>query len=359
MKPQNVPGAHAAAVDRASLIGRFESVRADSVSIAAPLGAEDMAVQSMPDTSPTKWHLAHTTWFFETFVLEPHEPGFAPFDAAFRVLFNSYYHQVGDQHPRPRRGILTRPPVDVAMRYRSSVDARVRALFDRADHATMDAIAPVIELGLHHEQQHQELMLTDVKHLLACSPLRPAYQARAHDLAHPPGPIRWRAFGGGVVEIGFDASSGGFSFDHESPRHEALVHPFLLADRLVTNAEMVAFIEDGGYRRPELWLDAGWSAVEREGWEAPLYWRRRGDAWEEFTLMGERPVDPAEPVAHVSLYEADAVARWLGARLPTEQEWETACAAQPVRGHFLEDRLLHPLAAADDPDTPILQAFGD
>jgi ergothioneine biosynthesis protein EgtB len=359
MRHPHAPGAAAIAVDRRALVERFRAVRRDSDSIARPLAPEDMVVQSMPDASPTKWHLAHTTWFFETFVLEPHERGFEPFDPAFRVLFNSYYHRVGAQHPRPCRGLVTRPTVDVVRGYRSAVDGRVERLIAHADAAALAAIAPTLELGLHHEQQHQELMLTDVKHLLACSPLRPAYEAREHDHAATPGEMRWRAFEGGVVEVGFDPAWEGFSYDHERPRHRALVHPFELADRLVTNAEMLAFIADGGYERAELWLDAGWRVARAEGWAAPLYWRREEGAWLEHTLLGERPVDPAEPVTHVSLYEADAVARWLGARLPTEQEWETACAPQPVRGHFLDDRLLHPLAAAEDPDTPVLQAFGD
>ncbi len=359
MRHPNAPGAPAVAGDRRALVERYRSVRADSDAIARPLAPEDMVAQSMPDASPAKWHLAHTTWFFETFILEAHETGFRPFDEAFRVLFNSYYQRIGDQHPRPCRGLLTRPPVEVVRRYRDDVDRRVEALIGSAEESALAEIAALVELGAQHEQQHQELMLTDVKHLLACNPLKPAYEAREHDAAHPPGPMRWRSFDGGVREIGFDPADPGFSFDHERPRHKTLVHPFLLADRLVTNAEMLAFMHDRGYGRSELWLDAGWRTVEAEGWEAPLYWRREGDGWVEYTLLGERPVDPAEPVTHVSLYEADAVARWLGVRLPTEAEWEVACGSQPIRGHFLDDRLLHPLAAAEDPDTPILQAFGD
>ncbi len=364
-----------AALDRHALATRFRDVRQTSLRLAARLSPEDMVVQSMPDASPTKWHLAHTTWFFETFLLETFEHDHTPFDPAFRVLFNSYYHQVGEMHPRPRRGIVTRPSIDDVLRYRAATDERVLALLDHADDRTLARVEPILVIGLHHEQQHQELILTDVKHLLACSPLRPAYEPRDHDSGFTPSDFRWARHEGGLVEIGFrseaqrrDEPRGtpagwgdgtGFAYDNESPRHRTFLQPFEIADRLVTNAEMLAFIEDGGYARSELWLDDGWSWINARSVGAPLYWRRDGDAWLEFTLSGERPVDPAEPVTHISLFEADALARWLGARLPTEQEWETACARLPVQGNFLEDALFHPIAAPADPDTPIHQAFGD
>ena len=355
-----------AASDRGALGAAFRDVRETSLHLAARLSPEDMVVQSMPDASPTKWHLAHTTWFFETFVLERFEPDHAPFNEAFRVLFNSYYHKVGAQHPRPRRGILTRPALDEVMRYRAAIDERVMALLDHANEETLGAIAPILVVGLHHEQQHQELILTDAKHLLACSPLRPAYEPRGHDSGCTPGELRWTRCAGGLVEIGADGASPGddpatdaFCYDNESPRHRVFLEPFDIADRLVTNAEMLAFIDDGGYTRPDHWLDEGWAFVNERGVGAPLYWRRDGATWLEFTLSGERALDPAEPVTHVSFFEADALARWLGARLPTEQEWEHACATLPVRGNLLDDALFHPIAAPADPDTPIHQAFGD
>lgn len=367
MIPKHTPRSPTAeaARDRTALAARFADVRETSLTLAARLSPEDMVVQSMPDASPTKWHLAHTTWFFETFVLEPLEPDHTPFNPAFRVLFNSYYHAVGAQHPRPQRGILTRPALDDVMRYRAATDERVMALLDHADHRTLAEIAPILTVGLNHEQQHQELMLTDAKHLLACSPLRPAYEPRDHDPGCTPGDLRWTRFEGGLAEIGFETARsldhGGpdFAYDNESPRHRVFLEPFEIADRLVTNAEMLAFIEDDAYARPDHWLDDGWAFVQSERIEAPLYWRREGDQWLEFTLSGERPLDPAEPVTHLSFYEADALARWLGARLPTEAEWEHACAPLPIQGNFLDDALFHPIAAPADPDTPIHQAFGD
>ena len=353
------PPSASAAIDPDALIERFVSARRLSDSLASRLSPEDMVVQSMPDASPTKWHLAHSTWFFETFILERFEPEHAPFDDSFRVLFNSYYHRVGAQHPRPRRGILTRPSIDVVRRYRAAADERIIALIARSSESVLAELAPLLVIGINHEQQHQELMLTDAKHLLASSPLRPAYEARDHDHGCTPDAIRWTRFAGGLLEMGMDASPEVFSYDNESPRHRVWIEPFEMGDRLVTNAEMVAFIEDGGYGRPEHWLDDGWAIVNAEGWLAPLYWRKEGGAWLEYTLAGERPVDPAEPVTHVSLYEANALARWLGARLPTEAEWETACGSMRIEGNFVDDALFHPLAAPADPDAPLRQAFGD
>jgi dimethylhistidine N-methyltransferase len=274
----------------------------------------------MPDASPVKWHLAHTSWFFETFVLGPHA-GRAPYDPAYGFLFNSYYEAVGPRHDRPRRGLLTRPSAEAVVAYRRFVDAGMEALLDAGPSPEVEAL---VELGLAHEQQHQELTLTDVLHLFAQNPLGPAYGPPPPP-APDPGPMGFIAFEGGVVEIGA-AADAGFAFDNEGPRHQTLLRPYRLADRLVTNGEWLAFVEDGGYARPELWLSDGWARASEEGWAAPLYWEEGEDGWRAFTLAGRRPLDPDAPVVHVSFYEADAYARWRGMRLPTEAEWEHAVA---------------------------------
>lgn len=314
-----------------ALLAAYQDVRQRSLALAAPLSDEDCSAQSMPDASPVKWHLAHTTWFFETFLLEPREAGFVPFDPAFRVLFNSYYNGVGARHPRPRRGLLTRPGMDQVRAYRANVDARMaRLLADSADHAdaadAADAatLAALVELGLQHEQQHQELILTDVLHLLAQNPLYPAYDSGAAAAPARPRAAQWTGFDGGVVETGFDGS--GFSFDNELPRHRTYLQPFELAVQLVTKGEFLAFVDAGGYRDPALWLSEGWDAVAQNGIDHPLYWVRQDDGWHEFTLHGLRPLDLHAPVTQVSLYEADAYARWAGARLPREAEWEFAAS---------------------------------
>jgi len=301
------------------LLDAFREVRRRSLQLAEPLSDEDCGAQSMPDASPVKWHLAHTTWFFETFLLEPREAAFVPFDPAFRVLFNSYYNGVGARHPRPRRGLLTRPGMAEVRAYRANVDARMaRLLGDRPGDAEL---ATLVELGLQHEQQHQELILTDVKHLLAQSPLYPAYMAGtpAVAVAQPP---EWIAFDGGLVDIGFDGT--GFSFDNELPRHRVYLQPFELASQLVTNGAYLAFVDAGGYRDPALWLSEGWDAVAANGIDHPLYWVQQDNGWHAFTLNGLQPLDLDAPLEHVSLFEADAYARWAGARLPLEAEWEAA-----------------------------------
>jgi ergothioneine biosynthesis protein EgtB len=314
----------------------FDDVRRRSLRLAEPLSSEDCCAQSMADASPVKWHLAHTTWFFETFILEPREPGFAPFHPAFRVLFNSYYNGIGDKHPRPRRGLLTRPSLEQVHAYRLDVDRRIARLL--AAGTSDPALAALVELGLQHEQQHQELMLTDVKHLLAQNPLYPAYLDQPPAPAHDGGAAGWIAFDGALAEIGYQR--GGFCFDNELPRHRAWVAPFALASRLVTNGEYREFIDAGGYRDAALWLSEGWDRVCAGELAQPLYWVADGGQWKEFTLHGLQPLDPARPVCHVSLYEADAYARWRGARLPTEAEWEVA-----ARGLAVEEGALHPRAA--------------
>jgi ergothioneine biosynthesis protein EgtB len=334
---------------------RFRDVRAATLALAVPLSPEDCSVQSMDDASPVKWHLAHTTWFFETFVLERAAPSHAPFHPLYRYLFNSYYNEVGQQFPRPRRGMLSRPSLAEVLSYRACVDERVGKLLERPP-PTTDWLGSVLEVGLHHEQQHQELILTDVKHMLGQNPLRPPYRT---DLASPSAsgapPLRWLDFGAGMRFIGHDG--GGFAFDNEGPRHRRYVAGFELASRLVTVGEYLEFMRDAGYRRPELWLSDGWAWVEAEAIRAPLYWESREDRWYEFTLGGEREVRQDEPVTHVSYYEADAFATWWGARLPAEDEWECAATGIECDGNFIEDEMLHPAPAPAAEG--LLQLFGD
>jgi ergothioneine biosynthesis protein EgtB len=325
----------------ASLLDRFHGIRRRSVSLAEPLSEEDCCAQSMPDASPVKWHLAHTSWFFETFILERHEPGFRPHHPAFRMLFNSYYNGIGDKHVRAQRGLITRPSFDEVLAYRHAVDERIGALLARSGRPEIEAL---VELGLQHEQQHQELLLTDVKHLLSMSPLLPAYADMPLPPASAPPPMAWMHYDDGVAAIGHGGNGGnGFCFDNETPRHRQFIEPYALASRLVVNAEYLDFIRDGGYRDPALWLSEGWDWVCANGIAHPLYWRERDGGWFEFTLYGLQPLDAARPVAHLSHYEADAYARWAGARLPTEAEWEHAAVlAGSTDG---APRGLHPEAA--------------
>jgi ergothioneine biosynthesis protein EgtB len=335
-----------------ALLSRYDAVRSRTLELIEPLSAEDCAVQSMPDASPVKWHLAHTTWFFETFVLPKALPGYRPHEPAYRELFNSYYHGVGKQHPRPQRGLLTRPSLDAVRGYRAHVDQVVmRWLEDAGD----PELLALVELGVQHEQQHQELILTDVKHLLSLNPLRPAYRAGALARGGSAPELRWHFHPEGVFELGH--AGPGFAFDNESPRHRVFAAAFELASRPVTCGEYLAFMADGGYRRHDLWLSEGWRAVCERGWEAPLYWEGEGSSWRQHTLVGTREIDPAEPVCHVSHFEADAFARWAGARLPGEAEWELVAARARCEGNFAETGRLHPAAAA--PGTGVQQLFGD
>jgi ergothioneine biosynthesis protein EgtB len=342
------------------LARRFRAIRNVSTRLCETLGPEDCAAQSMPDASPAKWHLAHTTWFFETFVLKPGDPGYTPFHPRFEYLFNSYYNAVGEQFPRPDRGLLTRPDFEEVLRYRMHVEQAVGALLDDPGRLSGEAL-DVVELGLNHEQQHQELILTDVKHLLSRSPLAPTYRRTKEPAAVPIRSLEWRGFAGGLVEIGRDAGAGtGFGFDNESPRHKVHLEPFELASRPIRNGEFAAFIEDGGYRRPELWLSEGWAKVQAEGWQSPLYWTRRDDRWWSFTLSGEHPLRTEEPVCHVSFFEADAFARWADCRLPSEAEWEHAASGVPIEGNLLEGGRFHPEAApARTGHAGPVQLFGD
>ena len=304
-------------VNPSALTETYCRVRDRTLALASPLSAEDCCVQSMPDASPTKWHLGHTTWFFETFVLERWEPDFKPFDPAFRVLFNSYYNAVGDKHPRPQRGLLTRPGLERVLAYRADVDRRMQLLLA----APGEALTSMLELGLQHEQQHQELLLTDIKHLFSRNPLAPAYDERL-PCTVTTSELVWHTFTGGVTEIGH--AGAGFCFDNETPRHQVFLQPYQLASRLVTNGEFAAFIAAGGYTDPGFWLAEGWDWRASQGRTYPLYWRESNGGWQEFTLGGLVVLNRYQPTVHISYYEADAYARWANARLPTEAEWEHA-----------------------------------
>jgi ergothioneine biosynthesis protein EgtB len=337
------------------LLDCFRTVRGLTLEICAPLETEDYVVQSMPDASPVKWHLAHTTWFFENFVLVPFLPGYRLFQPQFGFLFNSYYEAVGPRWPRSQRGILTRPTVEQILHYRAYVDDQMNQLLEAQD---FDAdIATRVRLGLNHEQQHQELIVTDLKHAWAANPFHPVYKEPLPRETGASAAPAWKSFPEGIRAIGHGGA--GFAFDNETPRHRVLLQGFDIATRLVSNGEFLAFISDGGYDRPDLWLSDGWAVKQSERWRAPLYWEADGKDWSVMTLRGTNPLCLAEPVCHVSLYEADAFARWAGARLPTEQEWEAAAGDSP-RGHFLESGRLHPAAipAADDCG-PLFQLHGD
>ncbi|MGH3053451.1 MAG: ergothioneine biosynthesis protein EgtB, partial [Gaiellaceae bacterium] len=329
---------------------RYAAIRRTTEQLCEPLSPEDCQVQSMEDASPAKWHLAHTSWFFETFVLDRLVPSYRAFDPAFRVLFNSYYQSVGQQHPRPQRGLVSRPALDEVFAYRAHVDQQMLALLENGSGAD----AAIVELGLQHEQQHQELILTDVKHLLSCNPLRPAYRECPQTPAIETPALGWQPFDEGIHWICHDG--GGFAFDNEGPRHRVFIDAFELATRPVTNGEYLGFIDDGGYERPDLWLSDGWNTLQARGWRAPLYWEQRDGAWHAMTLSGLRPLRADEPVCHVSLYEADAFARWAGARLPREAEWEVAAEEVCVEGNFVEGGRLHPAPAAA---AGLTQLFGD
>ncbi len=351
---------------RERLAASYRGVRALTDALAAPLSPEDQMVQSMPDVSPTKWHRGHTSWFFETFLLQPELHGYSLFHPAYSYIFNSYYETVGARHPRAERGLISRPGADEVAAYRRYVDDAMGELLGGVSSFGND-ILDLVELGLHHEQQHQELLLMDIKHVLSCNPMQPAYLPSPGRTGVSAGAgerrevakVGWTEHQGGAMEIGHDGH--GFAFDNESSRHLVQLVPFALADRPVTCGEWMAFMDDRGYSRPELWLSDGWAQVQRLGSAAPLYWTRSGageqssEPWQVFTLGGRRPVDPAEPVCHVSYYEADAFARWSGQRLPTEAEWETVAGGRPIDGNLLDPAVLHPAVGT----TGDLQLFGD
>lgn len=349
------------------LSARYADVRRQTEQLIAPLSSEDACVQSMPDASPAKWHLGHTSWFFETLVLKetrsPKGTPYRPFSEDFGFIFNSYYNGIGPQYSRPQRGLLTRPSLSQVLEYREYVDTHMEALFQNGP---IEDFAASIEIGLHHEMQHQELLLMDIKHLFSCNPLAPAYRSRAPDpFSAEPATVAFVSYAGGIQTIG--AGPDDFAFDNERPRHQVLTKDFALANRPVSNAEYLEFIADGGYENALLWLSDGFSAIQAEGITAPIYWRTPSsdmaaiDAWEEFTLSGVHALNPHAPVSHLSFYEADAFARWAGARLPTEAEWEQAAAGHDVQGNFMEQGQLHPQASrSENADSgALMQLFGD
>lgn len=350
------PTATASAGPRSAAAHAFQSVRQRSEALCAPLSAEDCLIQTAPEASPAKWHLAHVSWFFETFLLEAYVDGYTAFHPQYAYLFNSYYEQLGQLHPRPERGFLSRPGVDDVYRYRAHVDAHMQELLANVADDVWPTVQERLWIGLHHEAQHQELLLTDIKRNFSVNPLRPAYRS---DLPEPPvataPPLRWREFPAGIQEIGH--AGAGFAYDNERPRHRVYLNGFRLASRPVTTDEYLAFIEDGGYRDARHWLADGWATVRREGWAHPLYWEKGDAGWSQFTLGGMRPLTLDAPVSHLSYYEADAYASWAGKRLPTEAEWETAARGVKVEGNFYDAGYLEPTVAATD--TALVQMYGD
>ena len=340
----------------ATLVAIYQDVRRVTEDICAPLATEDYVIQAMPSASPAKWHLGHVSWFFETFILQAHLSGYQPHNPKYQYLFNSYYEGAGPQFYRPHRGHLSRPTVAEVYQYRSHIDESMLALIETTAPQDIAALSALNILGMNHEQQHQELLLTDIKYNLSVNPLRPAYQATELPRGATTPQLRWAQFEGGVHWIGHDGN--GFAFDNEWPRHRSYIGPFSLASRLVTNGEYLEFIEAGGYDRPDIWLSDGWKAVWEQQWSAPRYWERLDSVWWVQTLSGMQPLDEHGPVAHVSYYEADAYARWRGKRLPSEQEWERAANSEPIRGNFLESGIHHPLPAQDD-GSRLQQLFGD
>ncbi len=342
---------------RLAALQQFRTVRQDSETICAPLQIEDYVIQTTPEASPAKWHLAHVTWFYETFILTDFLPHYQPFHPRFRYLFNSYYEQVGQFFPRPQRGLLSRPTVAEVYRYRAYLDEQMAQLIETAKAEDWPTIAHRLLIGLHHEQQHQELLLTDIKYNLAFNPLRPPYH---EDLPTMPNgtapPLKWLEYSGGLDNIGYTGES--FAYDNELPRHQVLLLPFRLASRLVTNGEYLEFMEAGGYERPELWLSDGWSTIRKQSWQAPLYWENIEHQWWQMTLAGMQPLRTEAPVCHVSYYEANAFATWKDQRLPSEAEWEVAVRQLPITGNLRDTGFLHPIVAASKGDE-LLQMYGD
>jgi ergothioneine biosynthesis protein EgtB len=342
------------AISLEHLLEEFTRVRQFSHHLCQPLATEDYVVQSMADASPTKWHLAHTTWFFETFILKEFLPNYQSAFPGYHFILNSYYNALGERHARPKRGLLSRPTVKEVYEYRAAIDAEITALLAKGEIDRPKELAEFLTLGLHHEQQHQELMVTDFKHALMENPLEVVYRKRPTGQSGSVGELTWTSYKEGLYEIGFGGS--GFSFDNEGPRHRQFLENFQLANRLVTNGEYLQFMQSAGYADPRWWLSAGFSTVQTEGWKAPLYWKQNGNSWIQRSLAGEHEIDLSEPVCHLSYFEADAYARWAGARLPSEAEWEVAAALQSIQGNFAEGGRLHPVAQSDPKHT---QMFGD
>ncbi len=337
---------------------RYQKVRTFTALLCQPLQAEDFVIQTMADISPTKWHLAHTTWFFEQFILSKFLDAYRPFHPQYNYLFNSYYNSIGVRHCRAKRGQLSRPTVKEVYKFRQHVDEHMEKLLRRLDDGRMFELLPFLELGMHHEQQHQELLLTDIKHVFACNPLHPVYSSgKVLPAENFIAELQWIDFGEGLYTIGH--RGGGFGYDNEFPSHQVFLKPFRIASRLTTNREYLDFIKDGGYQRPEFWLSDGWGLRQREDRIAPLYWDNSDGAWLNMTLNGFLPLDPSTPVCHVSFYEANAYACWAGKRLLTEAEWEVAAANQPVAGNFVESHFFHPVNLHRDSGQQLQQMFGD
>ena len=342
---------------RINLVDRFTKVRFFTNKLCEPLETEDFVIQSMPDVSPTKWHLAHTSWFFEAFVLKKANPDYKSIHPLYSYLFNSYYIQAGDRWTRPNRGLLSRPTVKDIFEYRNYVNEHVQNFIEKSSDKIFNDLAPVIEIGLNHEQQHQELLLTDIKHVLSHNPLHPVYSEKSINDSHPIKKEQWFIFEKGIYEIGSDGKN--FCYDNETPVHKQFLNSFALADRLITNKEFIEFIEDGGYTNPLLWLSDGWAVVENQKWIAPLYWKKNDGEWYNFTLNGFRKISLDEPVCHVSHFEADAFAAWKGRRLPTEAEWEVAVAAQNIEGNFVDEKQFQPVPLTENDPNKLKQMFGD
>jgi ergothioneine biosynthesis protein EgtB len=339
-------------IDEGSLAARYAAVRRFSQALCATLEPEDCCIQSMPDVSPTRWHLAHTTWFFETFILAS-QPAYKPCQAEYGYLFNSYYNAIGEQFPRAHRGLLSRPTVAQVFEYRREIDEQMMRLLSNDGIDSCGPLSERIELGLHHEQQHQELMLTDIKHVLSCNPMFPTY--RTGEFLSGQAPTQsWSEFKEGIYWIGHDGND--FAYDNEAPRHRVFLEAFHISNRLVTCGDYLEFINDAGYKRPELWLSQGWGQVQEQGWQAPLYWNKTDDQWREFTLAGQQPLDNQRPVCHLSYFEADAFARWAGARLPTEAEWEIASENTPIAGNWADTLLASGLAIHPSSHSPPMPA---
>jgi len=341
---------------RAHLLSRFKKIRQTSLDITEPLQPEDFVIQVMTNTSPTKWHLAHVSWFFETFVLDKAYDDYESLHPQYAFIFNSYYLQTGTPHGRAKRGFLSRPTVKEVMEFRDYVNEQIIGFLENATEEQLETFGPVIEIGNNHEQQHQELIITDFKFMFAQNPLHPVYRERDVPAGSSPGELNWISFDEGIYEIGNTGDK--FTYDNEHPRHRRFLESFELGDRLITNKEYVEFIDGGGYDRSELWLDDGWEKVNKESWDAPLYWIQQDGEWFNYTLSGLRKVNPNEPVTHVSYYEADAFARWADVRLPTEAEWEVAAGDLPYEGNFIEDECFHPQPVQDHTQG-LKQMYGD
>ncbi|HEX7065902.1 MAG TPA: ergothioneine biosynthesis protein EgtB [Bacillales bacterium] len=340
-----------------SIKSRFTEVRNFTEHIIEPLQTEDFILQAIADVSPAKWHLAHTTWFFERFILVPNEPNYQEFQPAFDHLFNSYYETIGTPFPRPNRGLLSRPAIKEVLDYRRYVEEHVVNLLEQGDQDLLSRVEPIIEIGINHEQQHQELLFTDIKYNFSVNPLKPLYREIALPSHSTNEALKWQSFEGGLIETGHDGE--GFAFDNESPRHKEWLDPYAIASRPVTNGEFIEFIEDGGYEKVQYWLSDGWSTVNNEGWNAPLYWEKINGDWHYFTLSGMRKVEENEPVTHVSYYEAAAYASWVGKRLPTEAEWENVFANEEIKGNFAGSGYYHPVAGEESGQNDLQQGFGD